>query len=42
MRNFMAGVVFGIVIASVGFTGLARMMDKTVDVVKTQSKELAQ
>lgn len=41
MKAFIAGTVFGIVIASVGLTGIARMGDKAVDTVKTQSKELA-
>ena len=41
MRNFLIGVVVGIVVASVGFSGVARMLDKGVDTVKTQSQELA-
>lgn len=41
MRNLVIGFVLGVVVATVGFTGVARMLDKTVDVVKTQSQELA-
>ncbi len=42
MRNFLVGVVVGIVIASVGLSGVARMLDKGVDTVKSHSQELAQ
>lgn len=42
MRNFIAGTIFGLVLATVGFSGIARMLDKGVDTVKSQSKELAQ
>jgi capsular polysaccharide biosynthesis protein len=41
MRNIAIGFVLGLVIATVGFSGLARMFDKGIDTVKTQSKELA-
>jgi capsular polysaccharide biosynthesis protein len=42
MRNFVIGFVVGLVVATVGLTGVARMFDKTIDAVKHQSKELAQ
>ena len=42
MRNIIIGVVLGIVVATVGFSGIARMLDRGIDTVKTQSKELAQ
>lgn len=42
MRNFLIGVVVGIVLATVGFSGVTRMLDKGVDTVKSQSQELAQ
>ena len=42
MRNIIIGVVLGIVVATVGFSGVARMLDRGIDSVKTQSKELAQ
>jgi len=41
MRMFIAGTIFGLVLATVGFSGIARMLDRGVDVVKTQSTELA-
>lgn len=41
MIKFVAGVVVGITIATVGFTGITRMLDKGVEQVKTQSQELA-
>lgn len=42
MRNFLIGVVVGIVIATVGFSGITRMLDKGVETVKSHSQELAQ
>lgn len=41
MKAFIAGTIFGLVLATVGFGGIARIMDKGVDTVKTQSQELA-
>lgn len=41
MRMFIAGTVFGLVLATVGFSGMARMLDKGVDTIKTQSQEMA-
>ncbi len=41
MKNFVYGTIFGIVIASVGFTGLARIMDKAVDKTKETATELS-
>ena len=41
MRNFILGTVFGIVIATVGFSGIARVLDRGVDTVKTQTQDLA-
>lgn len=42
MKNFIFGTIFGIVIATVGFSGIAHIMDKGVQTIQTQSKELAQ
>ena len=42
MRNLMVGFVLGIVVATVGFGGIARIMDNGVNAVKSHSKELAQ
>lgn len=41
MRNFVYGTVFGIVVATIGFAGIARMLDKAVNVTKTQAVELS-
>lgn len=41
MKAFIAGTIFGLVLATVGFSGIARMLDKGVDQVKVQSEQLA-
>ena len=41
MRMFIFGTIFGLVLATVGFSGIAKIMDKGVDSVKTHSQELA-
>ncbi len=41
MKTFIYGTVFGIIVATVGFTGIARMLDKAVTVTKTQAVELS-
>jgi hypothetical protein len=41
MRNFIVGTVFGIVVATVGFTGIAHILDKAVDVTKEQAAKAA-
>ena len=42
MRNLIIGFVLGIVVATVGFGGIARMLDNGVGAVQKHSKELAQ
>ena len=42
MRNLVIGFILGIVVATVGFGGIARILDKSIDTVKTQSRDLAQ
>jgi hypothetical protein len=42
MTKIMIGIVIGIVIASVGFTGIARLLDRGVQTIQQTSKELAQ
>ena len=42
MSKLLIGFVLGPVVASVGFGGIARIMDKGVQQIQTQSKELAQ
>lgn len=41
MKAFIAGTIFGLILATVGFSGIARMLDKGVDQVKVQSEQLA-
>lgn len=41
MKTFIYGTVFGIIVATVGFTGIARMMDKAVDKTKQTAAELS-
>jgi hypothetical protein len=41
MTNFVVGIVFGIVVATVGFSGIARVLDKAVNVTKEQAHEIA-
>ena len=41
MKNFVFGTIFGLVLATVGFSGIAHILDKGVETVKTQSQELA-
>ena len=42
MTKILIGIVIGIVIATVGITGIFRVLDKSIQVIQTQSKELAQ
>jgi hypothetical protein len=42
MRNLVIGFVLGLVVATVGFGGIARILDNGVSAVKNHSKELAQ
>jgi hypothetical protein len=41
MRAFIAGTIFGLILATVGFSGIARMLDKGVDTVKEKSVEMS-
>ena len=40
-RIFLAGLILGIVIASVGASGVLRILDKGVEYVRSHSSELA-
>jgi len=42
MSKLIIGFILGLVVSAVGFSGLARMFDKGVHTIQTQSKELAQ
>lgn len=37
MKNFIFGTIFGIVVATVGFSGIAKLLDKGVE----KTKEIA-
>jgi len=39
--KFLAGTLFGIILATVGITGIARLIDKTVETTKTLIEETA-
>ena len=41
MRTYILGVITGIVICTVGFSGIARMLDNGVAKVQEVSKEAA-
>jgi len=40
--NFVYGFVFGLIVSTVGFSGVARMMDHGIETVKSQAQTLAQ
>jgi hypothetical protein len=42
MTNFIAGIIFGIVIATVGFSGISKILDGGVNKVKEVVQERAQ
>ena len=42
MSKLIIGFVLGLIVASVGFSGIARIMDRGVQTIQNQSKELAQ
>ena len=37
MTNFIAGCILGFAVASMGFTGIAKQLDKVIDTAKTVS-----
>lgn len=39
MRNFLIGTVFGIVVATVGFSGIAKMLDNGIEKTKAIAVE---
>lgn len=41
MRNLVLGFVLGLVVATVGFGGIARILDHGVETIKSTSQELA-
>jgi len=41
MTNFIAGTIFGIIIATIGFSGVAKLLDSGVEKTKQVVKEQA-
>jgi capsular polysaccharide biosynthesis protein len=41
MKNMVVGFMLGLVVATVGFSGVARLLDRGVDTIKQQSQELS-
>ena len=41
MRGYIISFILGIIVATVGFGGVARILDKGIETVKTQSQEYA-
>ena len=41
MTKFLLGFIFGIVVSTVGFSGIAKMADKSIDKVKEVTIEQA-
>ena len=41
MTKFLIGFVAGVIVATVGFSGIARIMDSGVQTIQETSKELA-
>jgi hypothetical protein len=39
MRNFILGTIFGIVVSTVGFSGIAKMLDNGVEKTKAIAVE---
>ena len=42
MSKLIIGFILGLVVSAVGFSGIARMLDRGVQTIQNQSKELAQ
>lgn len=42
MIKLVIGFVLGVVVSTIGFGGVARVLDRGVDTVKTQAQDLAQ
>lgn len=41
MKGVLVGFILGLIVATVGVGGVARILDRGVDTVKSQSQELA-
>ena len=41
MKVFIAGVIVGVIISTIGFSGIFKMLDNGVESVKVHSKQLS-
>ena len=41
MTKMLIGFVLGVIVSTIGFGGVARLLDRGVDTVKTQAQDLA-
>lgn len=41
MKIFIVGVIVGVIISTVGFTGVVKMLDNSINAVKIHSKQLS-
>lgn len=41
MKTFIVGVIFGVVLSTVGFSGIAKIIDNGLTQVKSTSVEMA-
>lgn len=39
--QFIIGIIFGIVVSTIGFSGVAKVLDKSVDTIKHTSHEVS-
>ena len=42
MKGIFIGFILGVIVATVGFSGVARMLDHGVEAVKSHSQEYSQ
>lgn len=41
MTKMLIGFILGVIVSTIGFGGVARLLDRGVDTVKTQAQDLA-
>lgn len=41
MKQFILGTIFGIIIGSIGLTGISRLLDNGIKIVKEYAQEYA-
>jgi hypothetical protein len=39
--QFIIGIIFGIVVSTIGFSGVAKVLDKSVDTIKQTSSQVS-